>query len=128
MCRRRRAARIKRILGLCTPRGHGDVQHVIDDRAAFLDLARNSDWIGGHVPRDKLGERPLWLDRPIEYFSCVREPVAQLVSHLNYSFERYNRSNYYELHNLEEQRLDAELMSDGFFQSCRRHGPSFAAC
>jgi len=105
---------IKLLLYVCTPRARADVQLVIDDRAAFLDLARNCDWISGHVPRDSLAKDLTWLDRPVEYFSSVREPVTQLVSYLNYSFERFSRSNYYDMHKADEQQLDAEVISTDF--------------
>jgi hypothetical protein len=105
---------IKRILDSCSPRGHHSIETIIDDRASCLDLARSSDWISGHIPRDSLANSLIWLDRPIEYFASVREPVAQLVSHLNFSFERYSRSNYYVELSLEEQQRDAKVMSTDF--------------
>jgi len=105
---------IKKLLTLCTPGGDINVQFLMDDRDAFLDIARNSHWIGGHCRRDRFAKRLTWLNRPIEYFSCVREPVAQLRSHLNFSFHRLTDGNYYGLHNLDEQRLDAEVTSTDF--------------
>jgi hypothetical protein len=108
---------IEKVLDLCTPRGHSNIENVISDQASFLDLARNSDWIAGHVPRDSLATGLIWHDRPIEYFASVREPVAQLVSHLNWSFEKYSRSNYYDFLNRDEQCIDAEVMSVDFSNS-----------
>jgi hypothetical protein len=106
---------VRRILDICTPRGSGRVQTLIKDRKSLVDFARNSDWIGGHVPRDNMASGLIWLDRPIEYFSTVREPVAQLVSHLNFSFERKNNhGDYYTLYNRREHLLDAEVMSTDF--------------
>jgi hypothetical protein len=57
----------------------------------LLDGARCNDWISAHIPRDIFASSLIWLDRPIEYFSAVREPVSQLLSHLNWQFEIYNR-------------------------------------
>jgi hypothetical protein len=105
---------VKTILGLCTQRGHGNIEYIINDRAAFLNVARDSERIAGHIQRDTVAERLTWLGRPIEYFSCVREPVAQLVSHLNFTFERYSKSNYYDLHSLEQQRFDASVVLTDF--------------
>jgi hypothetical protein len=105
---------ISRILGLCTPRGTHSVHLVLDHGDAFLGLARDSDWIGGHEPRDNLANHLIWLDRPVEYFASVREPSAQLASHLNFSFERYCRINYYDQCTPDDQQIDAEVMSIDF--------------
>ncbi len=108
---------IKTILGLCTPHQDRNIQFLMKDRDSLLSLARNSHWIGGHAQRDRLASRLTWLNRPIEYYSSVREPLAQLVSHLNFSFHRFLQPNYYVNHNVDEQRLDAEVMSVDFSNS-----------
>lgn len=105
---------IKRVLQACTPRGDGNVQFVISDKAALLNLARNADWIGGHVPRDDVANCLTWLNRPIEYYASVREPVAQLVSNLNYSFERFSHGGYYRQLSRDDHCLDAAVMSTDF--------------
>ena len=98
MCRRRQAARSRKF-STFAHRAHTATYNLSWTIAPhFLDHARNSDWIAGHVPRDDMANGLIWLDRPVEYFSSVREPVSQLISHLNWSFERYSRSNYYDLH------------------------------
>lgn len=74
------------------------MERFLNDRRSFLELARNSDWIGGHIPRDSMANCLVWVNRPVEYYTSVREPIAQLVSHLNYSFERYGRDDYYDFH------------------------------
>lgn len=122
---------VQTVLHKCTPRGHGNVQVVLHDRASFLELARNADWIGGHVSREALANGLVWLNRPVEYFASVREPVAQLVSHLNFSFERYGRDDYYDLHDRGQQQLDAEVMATDFSNPAAvmallfRHGDLF---
>ena len=57
-------------------------------RPSFLNLSRKptGSAVTCRVTFWRIGL--IWLDRPVEYFSSVREPVAQLVSHLNFSFER----------------------------------------
>jgi hypothetical protein len=124
-------ATIKKMLSLCSPRGYADAHFVIKKRS-FLDLARNSDWISGHVERDRLATNLIWLNRQVEYFASVREPVAQLISHINYSFERYSRGDdYYGSHSIVEQRLDTEVMSIDFSNPTAimafllRHGKHF---
>jgi hypothetical protein len=105
---------VKQLLDLCSLRAHGSVHFVWDDRAALLNLARNCDWIAGHTPRDDLANGLIWIGRSVEYFSSIREPVAQLVSHLNFSFERYSRSNYYVEVNRDEQQIDADVRATDF--------------
>ena len=105
---------IKKVLGRCTAYWNAYAEHLIDDTAAFIDVARTSEWIGGHVARDRFAKSLIWLNRPVEYFASVREPVAQLISHLNYSFERYRRTDYYNLHNRKEQIRDADVMATDF--------------
>ena len=119
---------IKKLLGLCTPGGDINVQFLMDDRDAFLDIARNSHWIGGHCRRDRFAKGLTWLNRPIEYFSCVREPIAQLRSHLNFGFHRYKDGNYYGLADLDCATARCRGDLSGFFQSLRHHVASFAAC
>jgi len=105
---------IKTILNFCTARGHPYIEEIFGDRATILNLARNSDWIAGHVQRDSLATSLIWLDRPVEYFSSVREPVAQLVSNLNFSFQRYSLSNYHVEVSRDQQQIDVEVMSTDF--------------
>jgi hypothetical protein len=105
---------IKTILNFCTARGHPYIEEVFGDRATILNFARNSDWIAGHVQRDSLATSLIWLDRPVEYFASVREPVAQLVSNLNFSFQRYSLSNYNVEVSRDQQQIDADVMSTDF--------------
>jgi hypothetical protein len=100
----------------------------VNDRPSFLDLARNSDWIGGHMQRDWLADNLTWVNRPIEYFASVREPVAQLFSLLNFSFYRCSRSNYYVDCSRDEQQLDAEVMSIDFTNPAAVMGLLFRHC
>jgi hypothetical protein len=105
---------VTRTLQLCTPRGYRDVQYLVDNRTKLVDAARNSDWVSGHVPRDRMAKALIWLNRPVEYFASVREPTAQLVSHLNWCFEQYNRPGYYDLADRIAKTRDAEVMSADF--------------
>ncbi len=105
---------ITKILSLCTPAENNNVLFTINDRVAFIDLARKIHWIGGHVDHDSVAKGLIWVNRPIEYFSSVREPKAQITSYLNWSFEKYYRSNYYDLHQRAEQHLDADVRSTDY--------------
>jgi hypothetical protein len=105
---------IKQVLNLCTPRANGWAELIIGNCVSFPGLARKLDWVGGHLGRDQFANALIWCDRPLEYFASVREPVSQLVSVLNWSFEKYSRGDYYARYSLDEQRLDAEVMSTDF--------------
>ena len=48
---------IKKLLSLCTPGGNINVQFLMDDRDVFLDIARNSHWIGGNCRRNRFVKR-----------------------------------------------------------------------
>lgn len=104
---------VSRILGNLSPRGV-DACHVQALRPGFIDTARESDWISGHLGRDTFGLILKGLDRETDFFSTVREPVAQICSHLNYSFHRQKSLDYYDRYSLHEQSIDADVMSTDF--------------
>jgi hypothetical protein len=81
---------VNHVLWSCSDRG---LEHYGEGspRPELLDGARHNDWISAHIPRELFAFSLIWLDRPIEYFSAVREPVSQLLSHLNWQFEIHNR-------------------------------------
>jgi len=105
---------VNRLLELCSPRGRNWCHHFYEDRHLFLQLALTNDWLSGHLGADSFHERLKELDRPVEYFSVVRDPALQIISHMNYSFERYNRPDYLELHTQEERERDFQIMSLDF--------------
>lgn len=105
---------IKEVLRLCTPRGNGNIRNILENRRQFLDIARKSDWISGHFTRETFASGLIWLDRTVEYFSAVRDPVDQLVSHLNFSMHRTNDKRHYDLLEENEKAIDAEIASIDF--------------
>lgn len=98
---------IKAIPNLCLPRGRAYVERFIGDQTAFIDLARNSDWTAGQPPRERLAKGLIGLDRSVEYFATVLEPVAQPTPQLSDRFESYND---FSSCNLDEQEIDAEAI------------------
>jgi hypothetical protein len=86
-----------------------------DEPQPLLDLALHNDWLSGHFPRDGFAAALNWLGRPIEYFSAVREPVSQILAHLNWQFEIYHRGpEYFCAHGHEMQLLSAEVRATDF--------------
>ncbi|HET6378286.1 MAG TPA: hypothetical protein VFG05_08280 [Methylocella sp.] len=84
---------VNELLLSCSHRGRKDC-HLIPG-LKLESIARSSDWLSGHIERNRFSHALAGLDRPIEYFATVREPVAQLVSHLNFQFEIYYRGPLY---------------------------------
>ncbi|ARN81098.1 sulfotransferase family 2 domain-containing protein [Methylocystis bryophila] len=113
------------VLDRLSPRGHGNAQ--VLDNVDIIKTALNADWISGHIPRFHFSAKLAWLPlhhmegeeaiticRPVEYFSMVREPLSQLISHLNYSFERIANPPEYYGFNQRERMLDLEIISTDF--------------
>jgi len=73
----------------CSHRGRGHCEEI--PRPDLLDEARFGDWLSGHIRRDMFAASLKTLDRPIEYFATIREPISQILSYLNFQFEIYNR-------------------------------------
>lgn len=84
---------VNEMLLSCSHRGRKDC-HLIPG-LKLESIARSSDWLSGHIERNQFSHALSGLDRPIEYFTAVREPVAQLISHLNFQFEIYYRGPLY---------------------------------
>ncbi|QGM46988.1 hypothetical protein [Methylocystis heyeri] len=104
---------INRILGGLSPLGV-DAFHFHALKPEFLETARRSDWISGHLGCDVFRHLLAGLGREIDFLSAVREPVAQICSHLNYSFHRSKSLDYFDRHSLHEQRIDADVMTTDF--------------
>jgi hypothetical protein len=82
-----------KVLGLCSHRGQGHCEEI--PRPKLLDAARRHDWLSGHLQKEIFATSLISLDRPIEYFTTIREPISQILSHLNWQFEIYNRGPIY---------------------------------
>jgi hypothetical protein len=80
---------VGKLLWSCSHRGQGRCEGI--PRLKLLDAARRNDWLGGHLQREIFATSLISLDRPIEYFTTIREPLSQILSHLNWLFEIYNR-------------------------------------
>ena len=100
---------VNRVLWLCSHRGY---EHCETNPQPLLDLALHNDWLSGHFPRDGFAAALIWLGRPIEYFSAVREPVSQILAHLNQL--RARSVSAWALHGHEMQLLAAEVQATDF--------------
>jgi hypothetical protein len=80
---------VGKLLWSCSHRGQGRCEGI--SRPKLLDAARRHDWLMGHLQREIFATSLISLGRPIEYFTTIREPISQILSHLNWQFEIYNR-------------------------------------
>jgi hypothetical protein len=102
---------VNKLLSLCSHRG---CEHCETILSQALDLAHQCDWLSGHIPRDAFADTLVWLGRPIEYFSAIREPISQILSHLNWQFEFVRRSEIFFSYPREVQLVAAEVSATDF--------------
>ncbi len=104
---------VNKYLWFCSQRGHEHCE--VFERSKLIEIARDDDWLSGHLPRDSFASFLLKLDRPIEYFSIVRDPISQLVSHLNWQFEIYARGpKFFSSHPAKSQSISNEVRATDF--------------
>jgi hypothetical protein len=104
---------VNKVLWSCSHRGQGQCEEI--PRPNLLDAARRNDWLGGHLPREIFASSLISLDRPIEYFTTIREPISQILSHLNWLFEIYHRGPIFFLaHHHNSQLTSHEVRATDF--------------
>ena len=104
---------VGKLLWSCSHRGQGRCEGI--SHLKLLDIARRNDWLGGHLPREIFATSLISLDRPIEYFATIREPISHILSHLNWQFEIYNRGPIFFLaQHHHAQLLSAEVRATDF--------------
>lgn len=80
--------------------GQDHCEQLVPDKAAFAEAANTLDWLSGHValPTAK-GLLAEATDRPVRFFTCLRDPTEQIASHYNWLIEIYHRGgDFYENH------------------------------
>jgi hypothetical protein len=104
---------VSKLLWSCSHRGQGRCEGI--PRLKLLDAARRNDWLGGHLPREIFSTSLISLDRQIEYFATIREPISHILSHWNWQFEIYNRGPIFFLaQHHHAQLLSAEVRATDF--------------
>jgi hypothetical protein len=105
---------VNAVLDHCSPRGLSHCEGIFHTDA-FLGHAADGDWVSGHIGRDGFAGRLIWLNRPVEYFASTREPIAQLLSSLNWHFEIWHRgTETFLAHPVADQRNIAEVLATDF--------------
>lgn len=94
------------------------VEHVessISNPEKFLAICARAKWISGHVHFPIAKERLLAsTSRPVRFFSCVRDPARQVMSHLNWLIEIQNRTKkFFYDHPVNIQEISHEVCSLG---------------
>jgi hypothetical protein len=70
------------------PNGRTHCEAIIHKDDEFGKAANSLDWLSGHVNLSVARNRLAAVtDRPIRYFSCLREPTRQVCSHYNWLIE-----------------------------------------
>jgi hypothetical protein len=73
--------------------GHAHVEAWINDDNTASSHLKTADWVSGHVPfghmRARLSKN---TNRHLRFFTLVRDPIKQLMSHYNWLIEIYHRS------------------------------------
>jgi hypothetical protein len=105
-------ATIRSVLQDTSIHGHtlydGEIEH-----PDFLARAAECDWIAGHIPAELYRRTLQSSDRPVEYFSAVREPSRQVLSHIQESFTRCRNTPLHERTDREKD-FDADVTGTDF--------------
>lgn len=91
-------------------RGTSHVERYRSEPAEFLKIAARADWISGHISRAQFEQLLVPLDRPIRWFSSMREPGAHVASHYNWLIEIFHKGGkFYEGHNSKVKEISETI-------------------
>lgn len=66
-------------------KGYSHIETVVNDAGILAQTLQDADWLSGHIGILTAGKQLSWAtSRKIRYFSCMREPRHQVMSHLNW--------------------------------------------
>ena len=81
------------------PLGFGHCEAFIKDDAVLADRLPRASWMSGHVTLPVALQRLEPLRSDIQWFTCVRQPEAQVRSHYNWLVEIFHKQKgFYEAH------------------------------
>lgn len=82
---------VNRILAAARP-GLEHCEAIIGQPEVLRRKLSDLDWISGHVPFDRMhAALRQATDRPLRFFTAVRDPIAQVASHYNWLIEIHHR-------------------------------------
>lgn len=90
-------------------------ESIISDPEKLIQTCARANWISGHVHYPVAKEKLLAsTERPVRFFSCVRDPRHQVMSHLNWLIEIQKRTKkFFYDHPLDIQKISHEVCSLG---------------
>lgn len=99
-----------------TLKGRDHVEHFIADDAQFRAAAETLDWMSGHVLMTTAEQRLRAVtDRPVRFFTCLREPAKQVMSHYNWLIEIHRRGpEFYDKHPEWARKMSEKIRSSGY--------------
>jgi hypothetical protein len=72
--------------------GATHIEAWVDDDVIAVEKLKSFDWVSGHVPFPHMRARlSANTSRPLRFFTLVRDPIKQLMSHYNWLIEIYHR-------------------------------------
>lgn len=95
--------------------GYAHAESFISDEEKLREYVANAQWMSGHINYSLAKEKlEAATERRIRYYSCMREPKAQVMSHLNWLIEIQHRSKrFFYDHPVRIQEISHEILSVG---------------
>jgi hypothetical protein len=72
-------------------RGYAHCEGFIDNLDLWKQRVETADWLSGHVHMPRARTRLQGLGREVRYYTCIREPKAQIMSHYNWIAEIFHK-------------------------------------
>ena len=115
--------------------GVSHCESIIANDTALAEAAATVDWMSGHVDLSTAQRRlAATTDRPVRFFTCLREPTAQVMSHYNWLIEIYHRGgDFYEKHPaaiklMSETIRGSRVDASGIIANLERYAGLFRNC
>lgn len=96
--------------------GRPHVEHIIEDNEQFRAAVETLDWVSGHVLITTAEARlKAVTDRPVRFFTCLREPAKQIMSHYNWLIEMHRRGHaFYDQQPEWARKISETIRSTGY--------------
>jgi len=93
--------------------GRAHCEAIINNDKLLGSAINESDWLSGHTPFNIAQSKLENLTcRPIKYFSTLREPTEQVMSHYNWLIEIYKKGEkFYEAHPKKIKEISEKIRS-----------------
>lgn len=82
---------LNRYLAQAIGPGHAHCEAFIHDDALWSQRVQSVKWLSGHIPLPTARSRLDGCGREVRYFTCIRDPKSQVMSHYNWLAEIFYR-------------------------------------